>query len=137
MTKRRPAGGWKRGFAMKARAAASSGQRPRLRAHWYQAKSASAAQRTKCRAPSPRAQRRGHFLGVRPRRLADGDNRRLLPREPQREAPRVVLDEPADETLETAEEDTVDHHRALALALGVHERDVETLGQVEVDLDGR
>src|SRR5438309_1226645 len=111
MTKRLPAGGWKRGFAMKARAAASSGQRPPLRAHWYQTKSASAAQRTKCRASSPRATRRATRV---PRRT-----------------------EPADEPLETAEEDTVDHHRALALALGVHERDVETLRQVEVDLDGR
>src|SRR6266513_4048457 len=70
-------------------------------------------------------------------RFADRDDRDLLPVEPQREIPRVVLDEAPDEALETPEENAVDHHRALTLALLVHERDVEALGQVEVDLDRR
>ena len=70
-------------------------------------------------------------------RFADGDDRDLLPVEPQREIPGVMLDEAADEALETPEEHAVDHHRALTLALLVHERDVEALGQVEVDLDRR
>src|SRR5205823_11481806 len=64
-------------------------------------------------------------------------DRDLLPREPQREAPGVVLDEPADEPLHAAEQRPVDHHRALSLSLLVHERDVEALGQVKVDLDRR
>src|SRR6185503_17260376 len=45
--------------------------------------------------------------------------------------------ETADEALEAAEQDAVDHDRALALTLVINVRDVEALGQVEVDLHGR
>src|SRR5436309_12837629 len=42
----------------------------------------------------------GDTARVRERRLADRDDRDLLPRQPEREVARVVLDETADEALE-------------------------------------
>src|SRR5712692_5209867 len=86
-------------------------------------------------AEAPRAQARRRGARVVERRLAHRDDRELLPRQPEREVPGVMLDEAADESLEAAEEDAMDHHRALALAALVHERDVEALRQVQVDLD--
>src|SRR5437016_8621644 len=86
--------------------------------------------------PVPSELGRDHFR-VWAGTFAYRDHRDLLPVEPQREVPGVVLDQTADKTLEAAKEHAVDHDRALALALLVHERDVEPLGQVEVDLDRR
>src|SRR5712692_4249775 len=86
-------------------------------------------------AEAPRAQARRRGARVVERRLAHRDDRELLPRQPEREVPGVVLDEAADESLEAAEEDAMDHHSALALAALVHERHVEALRQVQVDLD--
>src|SRR5437867_59600 len=83
------------------------------------------------------AEPRGDIARVRERGLAHRDDRDLLPREPEREVARVMLDETADEALEAPEEHTVDHHRSLALTLVVHVRHVEALGQVEVDLHRR
>src|ERR1700682_5704069 len=51
------------------------------------------------------------------RRFAYRDHSDLLPREPKRKVPGVVLDETADESLEAPEQHAVDHHRALALTL--------------------
>src|SRR5439155_22554142 len=71
------------------------------------------------------------------RRFAYRDDRDLLPVEQQREVPAVMLDQTADETLETSKENAVDHYGTLTLALVVHERNVEALGQVEVHLHRR
>src|SRR4030088_584688 len=79
----------------------------------------------------------GDLPRVLERRFAYRDHSDLLPREPEREVPGVVLDETADESLEAAEEHAVDHHGALALTLIVDVGDVEALGQVQVDLLGR
>src|SRR5207247_8877394 len=75
-----------------------------------------------------RAQLRRDGARVVERRLANRDARDLLPVEPSRKVSGVVLDQTADETLQAAEEHAVDHDGALALALLIHERDVEALG---------
>ncbi len=83
------------------------------------------------------AERGSDLFGVRTRALAHRDDRGLLPGQPEREIAGEVLDEPADEPLQAAEQHPVDHHRPLALAALVDVRHVEALGQVEVDLDRR
>ncbi len=84
-----------------------------------------------------RAQFLGDVARVVERRLANRYDRDLLPVQPEREVAGVVLDEAPDKTLEAPEQHAMDHDRALALTLFVHERDVEALGKVEVDLDRR
>ncbi len=84
-----------------------------------------------------RAQQSGDLVGVPACRFADRDDRDLLPGEPEREVPGVVLDQPADEALEAAEQHPVDHDRAPALPRLVDVLDVEALGQLQVDLDRR
>src|SRR5207237_9638340 len=54
-----------------------------------------------------------------------------------REIASEILDGVADAAPETPEEHAPGHQRVLTLALVVHERDVEALGQVEVGLDRR
>ena len=57
--------------------------------------------------------------------------------QPCREGARVVLDQHAEEALDRTHQRPMDHHGSLALAIAGDVLEIETFGQVEVELDGR
>ena len=69
--------------------------------------------------------------------LGDRDADDLHGREPHRERAGVVLEQDREEPLDRTEQRAVDHDRALLLAVAVGVLELEALGQVGVDLDGR
>src|SRR4051794_35536481 len=68
-------------------------------------------------------------------RLAHRQDPDLDRREPEREGPRVVLDEDADEALERAEERAVDNEHRMLDVVGAHVGEPETLRHLPVQLD--
>jgi hypothetical protein len=70
--------------------------------------------------------------------MAVGDRQQhgLHRRQPDREAPRVVLDQDAGEAFHGAEQGAVDHHRDVLGVVGPRVVQVEALGHLEVDLAG-
>src|SRR4029077_9779341 len=62
---------------------------------------------------------------------------RLLGREPQRQHSAGMLDQHADEALERAEDRAMDHHGTFLGASAVRVRQVEALGHVVIELNGR
>ena len=78
----------------------------------------------------------GNVLGVVVRAVSDGHDLDLHGREPQRERAGIVLGEDADEALDGAEADAVDHDRAVLLAVGADILEVKALGHLHVELDG-
>ena len=68
--------------------------------------------------------------------LADGDEADLHRGEPEGEGPGVVLDEHAEEALDRAEERAVDHDGPVQLAVFALVFELESRGQVEVELHG-
>ena len=69
--------------------------------------------------------------------LRDGKHAHLLRSEPERERPRVVLDEPTDEPLHRSHQHAVKHHGAMALVVLAHVLQLEATRQVEVELNRR
>ena len=76
-----------------------------------------------------RLQMRGELVG-------DRDARDLHRGEPDREGAGIMLKQDGEETLNGAEQGTVNHHRALVGAICRDILKAETLRQVEVELDG-
>ncbi len=69
--------------------------------------------------------------------LGDGDEADLDGCEPEGECAGVVLNEDAEEALDGAEEGAVDHDGLVAFAVFADEFEIESGGEVEVELDGR
>lgn len=66
--------------------------------------------------------------------IGNGNDDSLRRRKPQRQVAARVLDEYAVEALDGAKECAMEHPRTLARVIGRAIRDVEALGQIEVDL---
>ena len=75
-------------------------------------------------------------MGVGIGAVGDRQHRRLDRRQPQGECPREVLDQDADEALETAEDGTVDHHRHVRGVVGADVGELEPGRHLIVELDG-
>ena len=76
------------------------------------------------------------LFGVGEMLFADGDEANLHGREPEREGTGIVLDEDAEESLERAEERAVDHDGLMTLAVFADVFELETRGEIEVELHG-
>ncbi len=83
-----------------------------------------------------RFERAGDASGIVGLPLADAGDHDLLRGEPERQAAPVVLQQHAEEALDTAEHRVMNEHRphALAARIGVLRR--QSLGQDEIELDG-
>ena len=68
--------------------------------------------------------------------VGDGHDLRLHRAEPQRERAGEVFRQDADEALDGAEHDAVNHHRPMLFAVRAGIGEVKALGQVHVQLDG-
>src|SRR5260221_1029519 len=68
--------------------------------------------------------------------LGDGEHRELHRREPQREGPRVVLDQDAEKALHRADDGAVEHDRRVARVVVADVLRAEAPGHAEVDLHG-
>ena len=66
----------------------------------------------------------------------DGEDPRLDWRKPSRESPAVILGEDADEALNRAKDDPVEHNRLDLLPVLVDVIAAEAMGEVDVKLDG-
>ena len=71
------------------------------------------------------------------KRISNRNTHNLVWRQPCGERTRVVLEQHAEETLDRAEECTVDHHRTLLRTVRGGVGQVKALRKVEVQLDGR
>ena len=69
-------------------------------------------------------------------RVSDIEHGRLNRSQPCRHGTGMLLDEDADETLKAADDGTVQHHGAMAIAVFAHVFRIQALGHGEVDLDG-
>ncbi len=87
-------------------------------------------------AQAARPQRRHRLLGIVVRLRDDRRHHHLPRRQPEREAPGVVLDQEADEALEDAEDRPVQHHRPVPRPVLADVGGVEPLGQHVVELEG-
>src|SRR5215469_1357344 len=67
--------------------------------------------------------------------LADGNDRHLHRREPKREGSGIMLDQNAEKALHRSKQRAMDHERLLARAVFGDIFELETLRQVEVELD--
>src|SRR3989449_7418402 len=83
--------------------------------------------------------RRAQPLVQRPRprrlRVRNGQHAHLLGGEPERERPREVLDQEADEPLQRAEDRAVDHDRSMRPVVLTRVLESEALGLLEIELD--
>ncbi len=78
----------------------------------------------------------GNFATVFCLRIGDIEHRHLHRRQPGRQGTGVLLDQNADETLQTADDGTVQHHWAMAGAIFTHILCIQALGHGKIDLDG-
>ena len=77
-----------------------------------------------------------NFLGIAVELIGYRQNLDLLGSKPQRERAGIVLGEDADEALDRAEDNAVNHDRAMLLAVRTGVFKLEALGQLHIELDG-
>src|SRR3989304_3696710 len=84
-----------------------------------------------------RSQPVGHLAGIGLEAVRHRDDPGLHRGKPHREGPGVMLDQDTEESLQRPEEGTVNHEGPMRPVIVPHIGDIETLRQVEVELDGR